>query len=157
MSSYKILFLSLCLILFASSCSKKEDEKKRNQGSKTFSYYNNSKIDTKAGNTINGGNFTVFEYNYVHPDDPAIADDEVSDKIIFQIPAALTSFSIADDQITTAVFKRWRYCFCFFIGPYINYGGTINGIKQNNSWIINGTIKTSSNEIIDISGTYMLK
>lgn len=157
MPSYKILFIGLCLVLFANSCSKKEEEKNLNQGNKTFTYYNNSKIDTTAGNTINTGNFTVFEYNYVHPDDPGIADDEVSDKIIFQIPAAQTSFSIADDQIKSATFKRWRYCFCFFIGPYPNIGGSISGVKRNNSWIITGNIKASTTENIDISGTYMLK
>lgn len=157
MSSYRILLLSLCTLLFVNSCSKKDNEVNPNQGSKTFIYYNNSKIDTTAGNTINSGNFTVFEYNYVHPDDPAIADDEVSDKIIFQIPATQTSFSIADNQITSAVFKRWRYCFCFFIGPYPNIGGNISGVKHNNTWVITGSIKASTTENIDISGTYTLK
>ena len=157
MQSYKILLVSFCFILSASSCSKKEEENNRNNGSKTFTYYNNSKIDTAAGSTINSGNFTVFEYNYVHPDNASIADDEISDKIIFQIPAGQTSFSLADDQITNAVFKRWRYCFCFFIGPYPNISGNISGVKQNNSWLLSGTIKASSNENIDISGTYTLK
>lgn len=157
MSSFRILLLSLCSLLFVNSCSKKDNEVNPNRGSKTFIYYNNSKIDTTAGNTINSGNFTVFEYNYFHPDDPAIADDEVSDKIIFQIPATETSFSITNNEITNAVLKRWRYCFCFFIGPYPNIGGSISGVKHNNTWLITGSIKASTTENIDISGTYILK
>lgn len=157
MSFYKILLLSFSGFICLSGCSKKQDNNQLNQGSKTFSYYSNSQIDTLAGYTIKSGNFTVFEYNYVHPDDPAIADDEVSDKIIFQIPASQTSFTIADSQITNAIFRRWRYCFCFFIGPYMNYGGTITGVKNGNSWMITGNIKTSGSETIDVSGTYTIK
>lgn len=148
-----------CSIVIVTACSKNNNDKNTtiNSGSKTHTYYNNSKIDTTAGNTINSGNFIVFEYNYVRPDDPAIADDEVSDKIIFQIPVGQTSFSLVDNQITNAVFKRWRYCFCFFIGPYANVGGNISGIKNGNLWQISGIIKTSNNESIDISSTYTIK
>ncbi len=149
---YCIIIASVVLVF--NSCKKEEATA---VGESTFSFYSNSKIDSSAGFQINSGNFTVFEYNHKFPDDPSIADDEQSDKIIFQIPNNQTSFTIADAQLNTAIFKRWHYCFCFFIGPHPNIGGSVSGTKTNNIWQIVGSIKTSTKDSIIISGTYQLK
>ena len=136
------------------SCTKEETTP---DSDTSFSFYSNSKIDSAAGFQINGGSFTVFEYIHNFPEDPSIADDEITDKIIFQIPNTQNSFTIADAQLTSAILKRWHYCFCVFIGPYPNIGGTISGIKTNNIWQIVGNIKTSTKDSIIISGTYQAK
>lgn len=157
MQNYKSLILAFSIIIFITSCNKNDTHTNVHPAVKTFSYYNNSKIDTAAGNNIIGGSYTVFEFNYTHADDVSIADDEVADRIIFQIPTAQTSFSISESQLTEAFLKRWRYCFCIFVGPYSNLGGSISGIKQNNKWLISGTVKASNTETINISGNYNLK
>lgn len=145
------------ILIVATSCKREQASKAVNPATFTYTYYNNSKIDTAAGQAINAGNFTVFEYTHIFADDISIADDEHSDRIIFQIPNNQTSFTITDSQLSTAILKRWHYCFCIFVGPYPNTGGSITGNKLNNQWVITGNIKTSTTDSISISGNYQLK
>ena len=110
---YKTWCISILIV--ATSCKREQASKAVNPATFTYTYYNNSKIDTAAGQAINAGNFTVFEYTHVFADDISIADDEHRDRIIFQIPNNQTSFTITDSQLSTAILKRWRYCFCILL------------------------------------------
>lgn len=83
---------------------------------------------------IREGNDMVFYASFVEEDDPFIADDEYSERILIQVPATDTDFLYEGDAIADLNIYVLPSCFC---PPEIGeaWGGKIAGTKlADNTW-----------------------
>ena len=98
-----------------------------------YEFYPSSKIDTTTTDMrlffqIKPGNDLVFSYTHEGPACKSIADEEYSDKLVFQVPATSNSFLYENSQLTDAM--------CLFIkiafwtnGAYKVSSGFVKGTK----------------------------
>ncbi len=155
LSVLKIGFVVLLTSFLVASCEQEDTNQELNlekiavdylyyEGDATFSYYLNSELVPIESSTymkeseIASGDYTVFEYQFTHDDDPLIADDEYTETISFQIPSDITSFSYNTSQLEALDLVLTKYCYCLFDDrEYIAPTGTIKGTKVGtNLWYI---------------------
>jgi hypothetical protein len=111
----------------------------------TYEFYPSSKIDTASTSDmrlffqIKPGNDLVFNYTHEGPACKSIADEEYSDKLVFQVPAASNSFLYENSQLTDAM--------CLFIK--IAFG--TNGAYKVNSGFLKGTKISATKWDIEIN------
>lgn len=86
--------------------------------------------------TIQEGAYIIFRYREVLPDNPDIADDEITKELLFQIDNTLETFTFNDEELKELPVLYSTLCFCD-IRPFKISSGRISGIKNNeNSWDI---------------------
>ena len=111
-----------------------------NTGEFQLVFFEDSRIDTSENGMINGdhivaGDKLVFLYEYVKNDKPFIADDEFTQRILFEIPAGLDSFLISGESLQNSNAVYGNLCFCLNRGYFRIDKGCIKGEKINNrSW-----------------------
>ena len=105
-------FLLILIIAIASGCSNE------NEGSILREFFADKSLSTDLDDPyinfrVDEGENLLFRYTLIYPEEPDIADDEISDIFWFEIPAGETSFSYDlnedNDSITTFFL---RSCFC---------------------------------------------
>ncbi len=108
---------------------------------KTAVFYKNKTIQFKTNDSINpdyeiiSGKSLVFEYDFHSKDIISMSDDEVSEKILFEVKPRSKSFYLADKKLTQAHLMFMQSCFCMDAGNYVIKSGFINGTKiSNNTW-----------------------
>ena len=111
----------------------------------TYEFYPSSKIDTASTSDmrlffqIKPGNDLVFNYTHEGPACKSIADEEYSDKLVFQVPAASNSFLYENSQLTDAM--------CLFI----KIAFWTNGAYNVNSGFVKGTKISATKWDIEIN------
>lgn len=93
---------------------------------------------------IKEGSNLVFTYTHQFQDCREIADDEQTDKVVFEIPAAATSITWKD----SASFQKGRLLYhqigAWGTTPTLVKSGTLEGHKiSNNRWHIKASLETS--------------
>ena len=121
--------LFICFLLF--SC-KKNAPSDCTPDQYSYEFYPSSKIDTTTVDMrlffqIKPGNDLVFSYTHEGPACKSIADEEYSDKLVFQVPATSNSFLYENNQLTDAR--------CLFI----KIAFWTNGAYKVNSGFVKGT------------------
>ena len=102
----------LLLVITVTGCS---DE---NDGSVSREFFANTSLtilqdDPYLNFRLDDGQSLLFRYSLNYPDEPNIADDEVSDVFWFEIPTGQTSFSFDLSQdVDTLPMLFQRVCFC---------------------------------------------
>lgn len=107
-----ISFILGCLVI---SCQEKEEQ----GGEIERNFYLNTEL-SKSDNVgvfpnWTNGEKTVFRFQFRHPDEPNIADDELTEQFWIEVPADLSSFSI-DAPITEESNLETYYtraCYCY--------------------------------------------
>ena len=133
--------LFICFLFF--SC-KKDSPSDCTPDQYAYEFYPSSKIDTTTTDMrlffqIKPGNDLVFSYTHDGPACKSIADEEYSDKLVFQVPAASNSFLYENSQLTNAM--------CLFI----KIAFWTNGAYKVNSGIVKGTKISTTKWDIDIN------
>lgn len=152
----KILILS-SLLLLAVSCSNDDN----NGDIEEYQFYQNSRIVVNEFDfaEIENGNNLVFEYRFIADDEPNIADDEYSERIIFEIDSSADSFSLTNEELATANTYFDKYCFCFIDGSIAIENGTLTGTRVNeNRWEVNINVSFMDfdAQTRTVSGTFRL-
>lgn len=75
-----------------------------------------------------------FPVRIVKNDKPFIADDEFTQRILFEIPAGLDSFLISGESLQNSNAVYGNLCFCLNRGLFHIDNGCIKGEKINRSW-----------------------
>ncbi|MEQ9426422.1 MAG: hypothetical protein RJQ09_18515 [Cyclobacteriaceae bacterium] len=112
-----------------------------------FQFFENSGFeysDLFSGQIANivGGDSIAFKFLYVHNEEPFIADDEISEEIIFLVPSTAASF-----DITTVDFEDYQVlyrqvCFCGKVSHETPSSGHITGKKlASGNWQIEADIR----------------
>jgi hypothetical protein len=110
----------------------------------SYEFYPSSKIDTTTTDMrlffqIKPGNDLVFSYTHEGPACKSIADEEYSDKLVFQVPATSNSFLYENSQLTDAM--------CLFI----KIAFWTNGAYRVNSGFVKGTKISSAKWDVEIN------
>lgn len=112
----------------------------------SLTFQENSAIEIKNNQNFNEvsiieGNKLVFEFKYVKDDEPFIADDELTETILFEIDDNSDSFELIDNDLEDASVVFGRFCFCVDAGYHLISNGCINGQKlADDKWQINMSI-----------------
>lgn len=163
----KIQFIIILSVMSGISSCKSDDPENPEcrDGSCEYTLHKDSEIlitqlnDQNISASVNEGGLLVFEYRYTFEDKPNIADDEYTERLLFQVDADRDEFTIAGtDELEGALTLFRQYCFCFFEGDLYPENGVITGKKRNeNEWevTIDLAINTSFNTIaIKNTGIY---
>lgn len=104
------------------------------------SFYSNLNTDSIALTTLPGfykigkGNKQVFEWIFEHPDDPAIADEELTEYIVFQkLPDKAGTFTLDVNQLNKENFYYKNLCYCIRSVDQKIVKGKISGTWYNGS------------------------
>jgi hypothetical protein len=162
----KLLILLLCMnvtLLLA------QPGDKVNPSTKTFKFYKGKSIVTTDYDSVSfdyavgAGNNIVFDYYYKASDHEMIADDEYSERLLFQVSSTARSFRISGANLLRAKTIFNSSCFCLNAGNYKISKGWIKGTRINAStWKIQADITTVPREgrgnpiHKKISGTFRL-
>ena len=97
-------------------------------------FFQNSRLEITESDRINSveikpGDNLVFQYEYVKNDNPNIADDEYTERIIFEIPANIDSFVISGEDLKKSNAVFGVFCFCLDHGYFWIDDGCIKGEK----------------------------
>jgi len=107
-----------------------------------FSFFEDSQLSVQESDRIDGveivsGDRLVFQYEYVKDDKPNIADDEYTERILFEIPTELDSFILSGEDLKSSDAVFGAFCFCLDRGYFWINEGCIKGEKVNeNTWNI---------------------
>lgn len=84
------------------------------------------------------GAYWVFKFDYKAKEIIAIADDEFSESILFQIkPVSSNQFQLNEADFAGAKVIYSRSCFCKDSGPRLVQTGTITGKRlRKNRWLV---------------------
>jgi hypothetical protein len=115
-------------------------------GESANTIYANAKIKLvkNAGFGLSGqyeiltGDKLVFEYIYVKEDNPAIADDEFTEILLFEIPENTANMTFKNNEILKQnAFYRY-YCYCIPPGEIKENHGTlkVNRLTENTYQVI---------------------
>lgn len=119
----KLRYLTLFILLLCSCDSETPGDISRE-------FFKNSNIEfvsnqpykdepvVKTGYIQSGDNIT-FRYTFNHPQQDDIADDELSEVFIFEVPKNVNSFNYSTSESTengTLIADYRRVCFCYFTG-----------------------------------------
>jgi len=108
------------------------------------------------------GEKTIFQFAYVHPDDPLIADDELTEHFWLEIPANLEEFSVEGTLSAESDIEVYytRSCFCYIPEAFEFSRLRVNGRKTaQNKWLVSFEM-TAEGEFdtykLSDSGTYRI-
>ncbi len=157
----KVIYLALLAMLF-SACSNSDEP-----GSITRAYYENQdiSISDNPGVYVNWeeGDKTIFRFGFQHPDEPNVADDELTEFFYIEIPSNINSFEIDSFERGVSAIEVFyvRSCFCYFDGAFDISNLLVTGNKvSNDTWQISfrmtATGEYGSYELSD-NGTYSLQ
>lgn len=152
----------LCTFLFFLSC-KKGALNNCTEDKYAYEFFSASKIDTLTNPggifyTINPGSNLVFQYTHVGPDCKNLVDEEYTEFLVFQVPAALTSFQYQNNELAAVLTLFRRLCFCPPDASAIT-SGFIKGTRISSSkWDIeiNIDIPGTSRKIV-LNRSFILK
>ncbi len=138
------LFILLMGIAFVGLGQQKTNEMPTNPAFKRFVFEPNQQIVLKPYDSLyfdidyNGGNYWVFKFDYKAKEVIAIADDEFSETILFQMmPVKGDKFELNEDDFEKAKVIYSRSCFCKDSGPRLVQTGTIKGKRVGkNRWLL---------------------
>lgn len=117
-----------------------------------FRFFKNASLKIDEDDRINGvdivpGDQLVFQYEYVKNDSPFIADDEYTERILFEIPADLDSFIISGEDLKKSNAVFGAFCFCANTGYFWIDNGCIKGERVNGStWNIAVNISAQASQ-----------
>jgi hypothetical protein len=139
---FLIIFFGISLTGFSQ---KKEQPMPVNPAFKRFIFEPNQQIVLKPYDSLyfdiayESGDYWVFKFDFKAQDVIAIADDEFSESIQFQIkPLKGNQFVLNEADFVAAKVIYSRSCFCRDSGPRLVQTGTITGKKLGrNKWLIN--------------------
>lgn len=101
----------------------------------------NKQIELNTKDTINpdynviDGKRWLFEYSFKSKEYIQIADDEYSEKLLFNILPKKNSFKITSKDFDKINLLYTQSCFCMDAGTYLISNGVLNGKKINaNTW-----------------------
>lgn len=100
------------------------------------------------------GEKTIFQYAFVHPDEPLISDDELTEHFWIEIPSDLEEFSIEEPLSEGSTIEAYytRSCFCYIPEAFEFTQLKVNGRKTaKNQWTISFEMKAEGKY-----GTYQL-
>lgn len=141
----RILFLSILLIIaFPSFSQKSVQPMPVKPAFKRFVFEPNQQIVLKPYDSLyfdiayERGDFWVFKFDFRAKDVIAIADDEFSESIEFQIKPILgNQFVLNEADFANAKVIYARSCYCADSGPRLVQTGTITGKKVGrNKWLL---------------------
>ncbi len=96
------------------------------------------------GVEIKPGQQLVFRYRYQRKENPAIADDELTRLIVFQVPDTVHRFSFADEALADVQATLVNQCFC----PRQYYPirqGSLQGVRLDaNRWQISLNVQVDT-------------
>ena len=127
------------VVLFFLSCKKNSSE--CTDDSYSYDFYSSKQIDTTTINAVltfqvNPGNNLVFSYVHNGPDCKNVADDEYTDRLVFQVSPGLTTFYYENTQLEGLLCLFVRYGFVSTNAVRIN-SGHIRGTKiSDTTWDI---------------------
>ena len=130
-----VVIILVCLI----SCNEDEDTNSDTGDRSEYRFFQDSSISIGEFDfaLIANGTNLVFEYYFIADDEPNIADDEYSERIIFEIPPNLNEFSFSASELSNANTFFDKYCFCVIEGSIPIEVGSISGIKiDDTTWEI---------------------
>lgn len=140
----KILLLGMFCFAFLGKVQSQTAEMPSNPEFKRFVFQANQQIVLKPYDSlyfdiefVPGDNW-VFKFDYKAKDVVAIADDEFSEMVIFQMkPVKGNSFKLSEAEFETAKVIYSRSCFCKDSGPRIIETGSISGKRiGKNKWLV---------------------
>jgi hypothetical protein len=140
----KKFMLKPCYIIFAVlffySC-KKDSSSDCIDDTYSYHFYSSKKIDTTTTNAglsfqVNPGNDLVFSYIHNGPECKNIADEEYTDRLVFEVATSSTSFLFQNGQLTDAMCLFVKYGFLKTPALLID-SGSIKGTKiSDTKWDI---------------------
>jgi hypothetical protein len=93
---------------------------------------------------VSGGNI-VFVYTHIYQDCEGISDDEGSNNLVFEIPAASGNFSYSNAGLSALNCHSQLSCYCANTNATPVTQGSISGIKTGvNQWQINANVSVNS-------------
>ena len=97
-------------------------------------FFKNSRIEAQETSgavtqSIEPGDNLVFLYEYEKNDSPLIADDEYTERILFEIPAGIDTFLISGEDLKKSNAIYGNLCFCLDRGHFRIDDGCIKGEK----------------------------
>ncbi len=116
-------------------------------GTHTYTYTPESSLqieeleDGRLSVSIERGKNMVFTYEFRKKDDPAIADDEYTMRIIFEVPLGGTSFKYDAKDIKIVLMKG---CFCTDRGYHRILSGYVSGEKTCKGWKVKWKLETKT-------------
>lgn len=135
----KTTYLFIMALLLFTSCSEDDvvdvSENDDIEGNEEFKFYESRSIRSMGVDfaTIEDGGNLVFEYFLIADENPSIADDEYSERIIFEILPDTEEFSFSDDDLINSSAFFDKYCFCLIEGSIPITEGVISGTKLSNT------------------------
>lgn len=108
-----------------------------------FRFIHQAAVDTDEVQGVTTGNKTVFQMINATEGDLAIADDEFTNILVFELEESQTSFSVEDELLGEMNVYFIQYCFCFEVLFKEVTIGCLQGEKQSDGrWRIQGDLTT---------------
>jgi hypothetical protein len=152
----------LCTFLFFLSC-KKGTLNNCTDDTYAYEFFTASKIDTLTNPggifyDIKSGSNIVFQYTHVGPDCKNVADEEYTEFLVFQIPAALNSFQFENNKLADVLTLFKKLCFCPTNASAVT-SGSIKGTRISSSkWDIQINIELpGTSQKIEVTRIFLLK
>ena len=143
------LITLLTLVLLITACGSETSGSRDRQFDidKTISFNENEPFNSY---TIIDGEQMVFKYNYNHPQDDNIADDELTEVFVFTIVEGQSSFEFNTDDITITpelTLAYARLCFCGFTENFQAIALSATGTRINSTkWEVKFDVTFKSGE-----------
>lgn len=116
-------------------------------GTHTYTYVPESMLlieeqaDGQLSVSVERGKNLVFTYEFRKKDDPAIADDEYTMRIMFEVPLGAKTFNYNAKDIKVVLMKG---CYCTDRGYHRILIGNISGTKTCKGWKIKWKLETKT-------------
>lgn len=131
----KYIKIAAVFLMLAAGCNTDDDNTPESGDRSEYRFYENSSI--RVGDfdfaVIEDGTNLVFEYFFTADEEPNIADDEYSERIIFEISPELEAFSFSASELISANTYFDKYCFCLIEGSIPIAEGSISGMRIDSS------------------------
>jgi hypothetical protein len=107
----------------------------------SFSVFANSKVTTDQNEGVSPGDKNVFQMISSTPGDLAIADDEFTHILVFELNENQNSFAVSDSALEGMNVFFKRVCFCLDVEFISVTEGCLQGEKlTNGNWKIQGKL-----------------
>jgi hypothetical protein len=113
----------------------------RNNWDCSFIVIDESKVDIDESPGYANGNKNVFLMSSYTEGNPAIADDEFTYNLVFELDDSQNSFSVENEDLKNMNVHFQRSCFCSFRDFMPLTSGCLQGEKQaDGTWFIQGNL-----------------
>ncbi len=128
------------------------------EGRTIAKFFENKSIgfDDNGNPFICDGENWVFYYERISPDDPMIADDEITQRFMFEVVPPLTdSFLIEGSALEAANTHYFIACFCPEVGYFPSSTGSIDATQSQTSgdWEVTIDVEYGNSYIYDFKDT----